>query len=204
MKRLMCLFVVTCAGWLLTAAPGRADLISYQYQWSVTPSAVSAGASSITFSAEPSHSAVGSSNIVVTDMDTLSTASSNHPDTFATTGGRYNLALRLTDTLSHVSGMATFTGQIQGSLSQSNVIVHNTFDSPTAQLLTLGDNIYVVSLTSFTSPGLPGATNHGSIGSHVDVFSAHQHAPEPSTMLLAGLGLGLAGMAGWRRRRAGR
>jgi hypothetical protein len=204
MKRLMCLFVMTCAGWLLTAAPGRADLIAYQYQWSVTPSAVLAGASSITFSAEPAHSAVGPSNIVVTDMDTLSTANGTHPDVFATSGGRYSLALRLTDTVSHESGMVTFTGQIQGLLSRSNVIVHNTFDSPTTQILTLGDNLYVISLTSFTSPGLPGASNHGSIGSHVDVFAAHQHAPEPSTMVLAGLGLGMAGMAGWRRRRAGR
>ena len=64
----------------------------------------------------------------------------------------------------------------------------------------------MVTLTNYTPPGPPNASNAGSISAHVTVTPGNGHTsgggtPEPSTLVLSCLGLGFAGLASWRKRR---
>ena len=68
----------------------------------------------------------------------------------------------------------------------------------------LGTNEYTVKFVSYTPPGPPDSGNKGSIAYHVTVRNLDiQKAPEPSTMLLAGLGASFLGLGAWRKRRQG-
>ena len=62
---------------------------------------------------------------------------------------------------------------------------------------------FTVSLIAYTPPGPPDQSNAGSISAHVSVTTTQTaDLPEPSTMLLSGLGLTFLGGAAWRKRRA--
>jgi hypothetical protein len=100
----------------------------------------------------------------------------------------------------------TFSGIFNGPLSEADVGITSSFQGAAAQSLTLGGNEYVVTLGAFTLPTAPGDT--GELGAHVDVRAGLNEpppvitdAPEPSTWALAGLGLALAGLGAWWRRR---
>jgi hypothetical protein len=102
-----------------------------------------------------------------------------------------------------MTGSLTFTGQLQGKFSQFNALVTNTVTSPFTQSILLGYTTFIVTLDSYTPPGPPSQGNFGSIGATVELSSLKpsEKTPEPSTMALAGLGAGIAGLAAWRRRR---
>jgi hypothetical protein len=71
------------------------------------------------------------------------------------------------------------------------------FTGQLVQTLVLGENLYVVTMTSYTPVGPPNSATQGSIGAHARV--AVYTVPEPSTLVLSFLGLGVYGV--WRRRR---
>jgi hypothetical protein len=200
MKRLLphtLLAVLACAA---AAAPARADLISWTYN--TTPSvtfvpATSSSQSAITFGNTPSGHGTGGSDIVLAGLTATSSASS--PDTFSHTP--WSVSLLLTDTASGQSATMTFTGEFNGTLSSLSSGITNTFTGLTTQSATLGNNIYTVTATSFVPPSVPNASNSGGLGAHVDVAVA---TPEPSTLLLCGLGAAGCALAGWRKRRQAR
>lgn len=202
MMRAPLLRLLTVTTLMLTATTASAAPIQWGYNWSATPF-VTAGTGMITFSDESYRTAAGDSHVVAAQLQAVSSAHFTTPDVFGPGDGNYTLSLALKDIDSGVNGTLTFTGKLQGQFSQYNALVTNTFNSPTVQSILLGYTTFVVTLYSYTPPGPPNQANLGSIGAMVEVSSMKpaQATPEPSSMALAGLGLGAAGLAAWRRRR---
>lgn len=187
-----------------TTGSARADLISWGYDWAASPAAVTAGTGSVSLSNETFKTAVGNSQVVVTNLKVFSTAVPGTPDTFGLGDGNYSMILKLTDIDSGLTATLTFTGQLQGSFSASSANVTNTFTGLVSQTAFLGANQYTVTLNAYTPPGPPAQGNLGSIGAFVQVSKIDiQRVPEPTALALAGLGVGMAGLAAWRRRRTG-
>ncbi len=110
---------------------------------------------------------------------------------------RYRLALHLTDDTSGTHGEFVFFSTISNIGPQ----IFNSLTSPPAQSLQLGNNLYTVTFGSADIPSF-GETRAGSLSASVDVQPVA--APEPSTLILAGLGASALVGAAWRRRRNAR
>jgi hypothetical protein len=208
---------------VLAVRPAGADPISWGFDWNNGPVKVYVRPPKnpldkvgyVSLSSESFKTAFDNSDLAATNLQTFSTAPATKPDTFAPFvslknpgTGYYFLTIDLSDLtgLPGHTGSLTFFGKLDGSISAGNSNLTNQFIGPTTQSLLLGNDYFIVSLTSFSppeppSPDVPGG-KVGSIGAHVDVLDAHRALPEPTTLLLAGLGAGLAGLAGWRRPRA--
>jgi hypothetical protein len=149
----------------------------------------------------------GNSDIVATQITTFSAATVNTPDHF--TNSPYSLILDLTDTASHQSGMVTFNGVFNGTLSTTSANIKNSFLSPLTQHLDLGGHLYTVTIGPYAAPGIPDATQSGSISAHLSVQPDSSTggtppppthgAPEPSTWVLATMGLAMLALVAWRR-----
>jgi hypothetical protein len=200
---------------VLTLADSRSEAgpIPWSYEWNTHPivcNADSAGPSgnptggihlipaAITITGHPHGIAWGSDHIIAVNLTTFSFSPSpgGDPDHFTNTP--YQLAVHLTDVHSHSSGNLHFAGVFNGTMTDSDVNLQTRFTSPTLQRLVLGHNVYTVTLTSYSPPGPPSVGSEGSISAFVDVRPAH--APEPSSLLLAGSGLGVT-ILSWLRRR---
>jgi hypothetical protein len=184
-------FGVALAFLLGVSSSARADLIPWAYNWSRSPAVVHAdspGTGYITLTDESQKSAVGDTDIVATNLHVFSTATASNPDRF--TAKSYTLSLTLTDTSSSASGTMVFTGQFDGTLTATSANITNTFTGKLTQSFILGGNLYTATISSYVSPGPPGASNSGSIGAHVEVrVQAAFVVPEPSGFILAGLAL---------------
>lgn len=192
---------------LLVAGTGaRADFIEWSYNWDRNPVSVlsDSGNGSVAFTNEPLKNATGSSDTVATNLKANSLANANAPDRLNNTGA-YSLTLTLTDKVSGQTGSLTFSGKLGGTFSKDSANVTNQFTGALSQSLFLGANNYTVTVGPYSPPGPPSASNFGSIAAHVDVSTISiQKVPEPSTLLLAVLGLSGAGAASWRKRRSAR
>ncbi|MGL4553168.1 MAG: hypothetical protein ACRC33_18540 [Gemmataceae bacterium] len=191
---------------LTFATDARADLIPWMYNWSRWPAEVNAdapGTGYITLTDESLRTVVGDSDIVASNLRAVSTAPPTAPDVFTDKG--YNLALYLRDLESGEGGTLTFTGVLNGKITAQSANVKNTFTGLTTQSIVLGGNRYTATMTSYTPPGVPGASNPGAIGSHatVTVISLAE-LPEPGTMALSAAGAGLLALSRLRRRFASR
>jgi hypothetical protein len=206
MKRSVSLFA-PIALLLLGAAQSHASFIPWTYNWDRSPVSVLSdnGNGSVSFTNEPANAAVGSTDTVATNLKANSLAAASSPDTISGSNGNYTLKLTLTDTASGQSALFTFTGKLSGTFSANSANITNQFTGTLTQSIVLGNNTYTVSIGSYSPPGPPDSSNFGSISAHVDVSSASiQGAPEPASLLLAGLGVSMAGFSSWRKRRAAR
>jgi hypothetical protein len=183
---------------LTTTADLHADLITWSYAWSRTPTEVvsDSGNSKIYLTDSPLRTIVGESDIVATNLTSSSSAPPASPDRF--TQKPFTLSLYLLDNGSGKDGTLTFTGYFDGTLSTGNANVNAVFTGQLVQTLILGENLYVVTMTSYTPVGPPDSTTQGSIGAHARV--AVYTVPEPSTLVLSGIGLGMFGVLRRRRR----
>jgi hypothetical protein len=215
MKRFFTAHITALALVLLAGAGARAnpippDQIQWTYNFSpATPAVLADGnpSAGVTFTNEPTKAATGSSDVVATNLRVFSSATAASPDTITGSNGNYSLTLTLstTDTMGTHTGNVTFTGTLSGSFSSQNSNVANLFGPNTMQTLTLGSVTFQVQLVAYTPPGPPDQANAGSISAHVTVSGARiVDTPEPSTMLLSGLGMTFLGGVAWRRRRAAR
>ncbi|HTU92926.1 MAG TPA: hypothetical protein VMF69_22790 [Gemmataceae bacterium] len=202
----------TCAGialalLLLTNASAHADIIwSYNWTPSTTQIVANAGGSGyLSLTNEPSHSATGSSNTVITNIQAVSTAPSSNPATFNQVP--ISFTLQLQDAASNATSTATFSGYFSGTITGSSSNVQLTFTSPMTETLTLGGNQYSAVVGTYTPPGPPGGVNSGSLNAFVTVTPSNggggiASVPEPAALTLACLALPIVGLTGWRKRRA--
>jgi hypothetical protein len=135
------------------------------------------------------------------------------------TSQSFKPSITITDTASHTQGTLFFSGLFNGTADPNTQVssVAATFLSPTAQSMIVGTNKYTVTIgpyhpLTWNSFGLnPGAFGSnpgdgefdGSIDAQVNVSPAGSPAatPEPSCLVLAGLGLLTVAGAAWRKRR---
>jgi hypothetical protein len=186
----------------LLAPLAHADPTPWSFDWSQSTNSVTAGGAGtggVFLTTPPANSkAAGSSDIIAENLSTFSSATDADPDVF--NGQGYILKLVLTDLASGQVGMFTFTGKLFGTLTATSATITNAFDAPLTASKAIGGNVYTVTIGPFSPPGSPNATNKGSIGAQVEVEPVDpvQRTPEPSGLVLAGLG---AAFVSWRRLR---
>jgi len=196
------LFGAALACLLCCSAGARADLIPWNYNWTPGTSIINSdtGAGQLQLTNEPLGHALGDSDIVATNIKAFSSATPDAPDVF--TNRPYSVVLNLTDKLSGAVGSLTFTGVFNGTLTAGSANITNAFTGLTTQSITLGDNVYTVTIGNYAPPAPPGAVNAGAISAFAEVSVDPAHsAPEPSACALVFLGLGSAAGAFLRRRR---
>ncbi len=192
---------------------GEAGLIPWSYQWSAAPGVIDADPlgphhrptggitltpGAITITGGNPGVALGSAAIVAVNLTAF--AFSPRPDgkPYSFTKALYRLGITLTDVDSNKSGTLHFAGVFDGDLTDSTVNLHTHFTSAAKQSLILGQNCYTVSLTTYTPPDPPAEGGTGNISAFVSVQP--KSAPEPSTLVLAGMGLAGAVFSSLRRR----
>jgi hypothetical protein len=215
MKRFLTAPVAALALLLLIGAGAQATPIPInQIQWTYNfspgaPAVLADGnpSAGVTFTNEPTKAATGISDIVATNLRVFSTATAVSPDMLTGPNGDYSLALTLstTDGSGTHTGTLTFNGTLSGEFSAENANVFNAFGPNVFQVLDLGSIRFSVEMLAYTPPGPPDQANAGSISAHVTVENITPNGvPEPSTILLSGLGLTFLGGAAWRKRRLAR
>jgi hypothetical protein len=196
---------------LCWGATARADKVDWSYNW--TPSSTTimsdSGSSQLVLSNEPVGKASNipgtPTDIVATNVKTISGADPGTPDTF--TAAKATLTLTITDDASKATGTLNFNGQFDGYISSTRTHISSNFASLAPQTVQLGNNIYTVSIDAFTPPASQSANLLGSIGATVLVGGAPSggppvtEAPEPASLVLAGLGLTFGAGYWWKRRR---
>jgi hypothetical protein len=196
---------------LLAGARANADFIQWSYNWNINPISVlsDSGNGSVSFTNQPSQSATGNSDTVATNLKANSLADPANPDTLSNTGA-YTLTMSLTDTASGQSGTVSFSGKLSGTFSKSSANITNAFTGATSEKLTLGGNVYTVTIGPYSPPGPPNSASPGPLGSiaaHVDVAPdsggiTGASSPEPSSLLLGLFALTGAGVYSRRKLRA--
>jgi hypothetical protein len=165
---------------LAAAARAPAAEVHWSYNWTPSTLALPAdapGTGGLSLTNEPANNASGNSDIVATNLRTFSSAPSTAPDHF--TNASYSLTLSVTDTDTKTSGTLHFGGLFNGILSSTYANVKNAFTGQTTQTLTLGGDLFTVSIGPYSPPGIPSSKNAGSIAAHVDVTPATSPPPEP-------------------------
>lgn len=220
MKRSLLAFAAAAALLCLRGTPAWATPITtttdvgWSYNFTPSQSFVSAdspGSGTVSFTNEPTKSATNSSDVVVTNLRVSSTAMADSPDTLNSSGA-WKVGLTVTDAASGASNTMMFSGKLSGTFSAANSNISNTFTGTTSYTWlapaapgTKTRDQYTVTLTGYTPPGPPSASNAGSISAHITVTpeggTSGTGTPEPSTLVLSVLGLGFAGVASWRKRR---
>jgi hypothetical protein len=204
---------------LLGAGQARAEPV-WNFAWSTdTPVVFADGSTTSGLSLTPGSGQLsGSQNFAAAAIDWFSDADPGLPATF--TDQPFHLTLTLEDDLTKESGLFAFDGVFFGTASTAGPDVQALLGESQTQVL--GGNSYTVSLSSFFPPIL-GAP--GSLFADVSVVPGPgsppeeppppppeeppppppppqtTETPEPATLLLAGLGLSLAGVRSLARRR---
>jgi hypothetical protein len=186
-------FAATLLLLLFAGAPaGRAAFVPWTYSWTRGTMILPAGTGGIAFTRQHLQHANGSAEVTATTLVMFSSATDSKPDRLGKSP--YHLTMTVTDGASHQSGSLTFGGVLNGTFSWDRSHLASTFLSPKAQAVHLGHYWYFVSLSGVVAPT---PTSAGHINASVTV----KHNPEPSTLVLAGVGLGFVGLLCRRRAR---
>ena len=165
--------------------------------------------------------ATGDSGIIIYNLETTSTVDESTPDTFKDVG--FDLEVTLTDIKAGGLGVPSGKVKFSGLYSASNVSKSsslpdgNSWVGATKSEVTLGSKEsgwrkYAVEIASFTPPGQPGGAP-GSIQAVVRISDGTDpggsggdpppnDVPEPTSVVLAGLGLPMLLMARRRLKKA--
>jgi len=197
----------------LCGKPAKADFMNWSYSSTPNVEGVSAGG------------AGGSSggSVLLTDFNNqagaasipaiavVTSSSSASPVTFDPNTAKYSLTMTITDNTTHDSGTLTFTGSVGGTLSATTSTLTNSF-APSPNTLTLDGHKYTVTIptadllaptapqhTIMATVSVSDATGGGG-GGGTPPPPPVKGAPEPASLVLAGLGLSFLGVGrGWRR-----
>jgi hypothetical protein len=214
MKRLLVSLFAALAFFTLSPISAKAemvspsDLVEWDFKWTHTiPGSILQADDSlnagVTVSQE-SGSAIGSTDYVASNLTTFSSATADNPSVF-NANGAYTLTLTITDKASGDSKTLDFSGKLSGTFGAGFSKIRNTYSSTEPQQLYFdkSGNTYVVWLDQYTPPGNQTSLNKGSLGGFIQVIAGGdvQKVPEPSTLLLGGFGLSLAGLRWMRKRR---
>jgi hypothetical protein len=180
-----------------SAGTARAEP-QWGFQWEPGSQVFKTGTGGVTLTAELPGTGQGNQEILLTHISTFAS-----PLTAGETlnNARYTFTLTLTDLASGKSAKATFSGILTGTFNNTTASIANAFIGPTEAKFRLGQNQYLVTIGPYLAPGAPTSGKIGSIGAYVEMkpLSA-QNLPEPSTLVLAGLGAPLLALRRWRRR----
>jgi hypothetical protein len=116
----------------------------------------------------------------------------------------FTLSVGLRDNASGALGNLLFPGLLNGLVSKGpDNNVRLSFTGPTTQEMVLGQNRYTVHLGPYVPPGPLDSGQLGSLDAQVNVSPASgpNATPEPSCLVLAGMGLVTVAGAAWRKRR---
>jgi hypothetical protein len=142
------------------------------------------------------HTAATDTTDISTKIWSFSTATAAHPQTVSDLPFAINI--KLTDKASGLSEYVSFGGALNGNFWNNGSTLSPTFFGPLSKSVDINHHLFTVSFESFTPPaGL------GHPGEFVFDVSVH-HNPEPSTLVLAGIGAPLFGLILRRRRRMAR
>jgi hypothetical protein len=200
--------------------------MNWDYHWSIGPAPVLASGTG-TVSLALGWDGAGANKLLAAAVTTSSVAANSNPDVYH---NNFNLTLHLTDPASHQSGQLTFQGLINGTVSANNANLELTITKPVQGLL-LGGHMFWVSLPSELDLLRPGAGKVPTMYANVQTWNVAPPAnpqvqsavltalpmaslaastngatnspstPEPSTLVLAALGISLLGFGGVRRPR---
>jgi len=207
------------AALLLGSSSARADNLPWRYNWTpstLTVNSTTSATTKLRLTNEPldadgnplsNVTVSGNSDIVATAISVESDAPSGFPDEWKTSDNLV-LKLKITDGTSNQTASFLFTGHFNSlpgepsTASAENSNVKFTLLSPTSYTQVLGNAEYTISYNSYTPPPPVGAANKGAISFHVSVRGVEiQKAPEPTSMLLAGIGASFMGLGALRKRR---
>jgi hypothetical protein len=206
-------FALTLLIGVLNPQPGEAGPIPWSYQWSAQPTVVDADPlgphhrpaggialtpGAITITGGNPGVALGNADIVAVNLTAFTFSPNPDGKPYSFTNAPYRLGITLTDVDSKQSRTLHFAGVFDGSLTDWTVDLHTHFTSAARQSWILGRNRYTVSLTTYTPPDPPAEGGEGNISAFVSVQPVS--APEPSALLLAGIGLAGAVFSCLRRR----
>jgi hypothetical protein len=136
--------------------------------------------------------AAGATTDISTKIWSFSTASKSHPQTVNIP---FAIDLKITDKASGLSEFVSFGGTLSGSIWNNGSNLKPTFSMPPNASVDIDHHLFTVAFESFKSPGGPGHPGNFTF----DVKASHN--PEPSTFVLAAIGVPFFGMALRRRRR---
>lgn len=215
-------FRVVAGGLLLALLAGRADAGPLPAAWSyrnpLAEIAYADGASGgLTFPNTGFESLVGDAGIVATTVASYSIAPDTAPD--RVTDLPYRFAVDLRDDASGEVARLSFEGLLTGDLWRTGAALRNRPTGQTVQAVELGGNRYTVELGGFTAPGGYGDEAAGVIAAWVSVAGLAAPTPEPvdpspapgipsapavgtpepTSALIALLGLAAAGLSRARR-----
>lgn len=140
------------------------------------------------------HTAATETVDISTKIWSFSTATAAHPQSVSDLPFAINL--KLTDKSSGLSEYVSFGGALNGNLWNNGSTLSPTFFGPLSKSVDINHHLFTVTFESFTPPA--GLGHPGQFVFDVNV----QHNPEPSTLVLAGIGAPLFGLYLRRRRQA--
>ncbi len=191
---------------LLTGSAVRADVL-WSADWSAPkPTVISdSGSNQLLLSTGAHFDGNGSTSNVFASQVTVATPFKGSSDVW--TNQNYDLDVHIIDKASNTSKDLEFTGAFSGTANTTSSSISSTFVSgKDSYSFTLGGNQYTVTIGPFVANGQ--GTNAGVLDAQVTVQAPvdsqpppQTHAtPEPSTLVLAAIGVVGAGVSRLRRR----
>jgi hypothetical protein len=203
-----CLFVLAAGCVLLAGPAAHADQISssnefsWSYKFAPGPNPMHTYLQGGNFTSVLVPGDLQTTNMLTTSGSPTHISSSVWTDSQATPSAPqrvhdlpFTLRLKLTDNASGDSRWITFRGWLNGNVWDGGSTLSPTIRGSLIRTVDINHHLYTVQLTSFSSP--TGNLQPGFF--HFNVTVAHN--PEPSSLVLAGIGVPLLGGVTWRRRK---